>query len=82
MPDEDGYLVAGELQVGSYAAGEFDLGERLCGPLGFTAVERDEEVGVWEDVPVAEGFSTVRGELRYVSPDQVESWGLFRWRTA
>lgn len=79
MPDEDGYQVAGDLQVGGYAALEGDLGESLMGPLGFTAEVLDDEG--WDE-PVVAGFGTVSGQLRYVSPDQVESWGLFRWRTS
>lgn len=40
--------------------------------------DRDED----DDVDADRAFATSPGSVRYVSPDQVESWGLFRWRTA
>lgn len=44
MPDEEGYSLPGELPLGSYAAGEMDLGSPLRRFLGFgSRTPADEE---------------------------------------
>jgi hypothetical protein len=63
MADDDGFSVAGELQVGGYAALEGDLGDSLAGPLGFSAPAVE-----WESdglVFAAAGFSTVRALVAF-----------------
>lgn len=69
MPDSEGYLEAGELPLGAYAALEGDLGESLMGPLGFSAAGRDE---VFVDGVEVGGVRTVPGLVRYV----VQAGGL------
>lgn len=75
MPDDEGFSLPGELQVGGYAAIEGDLGDSLCGPLGFSAPERplDEFWGVegGELVFVPAGFATgaySASDVRFVCP--------------
>lgn len=63
MPDDEGYLLPGELQLGSYAALEGDLGESLMGPLGFSAVGVDAEDEVAVSAP---GFPSVPGLVVFV----------------
>lgn len=70
-----GAVMEDPLSVGAYGALEGDLGESLMGSLGFSADVWDVPDG-GDDCLVA-GFCTgAFSGLRYVSPDQAESWGL------
>lgn len=73
MPDDEGFLFPGELQLGAYAALEGDVGESVMWPLGFVhpvGEGLDEE----RTVRVVGGWSTVPGEIRFVCPEQVLTW--------
>ena len=70
---EDVESVAGDLQVGCYAALEGDLGERLCAPLGFGSVWDDGDVGP-EGFVASAGFQTAPGRLVFVEAERVWSW--------
>lgn len=69
MPDEEGYLLPGELGGGAYAALEGDLGEVLRPLAGFgrdlEEYEEDEEESV-EFIFEPEGVRTKRIGVSYI----------------